>query len=76
MCNPYMFKSKTTSDPDTPIIKEALIGPYRDELLDGMTLEITELEGHITWTIMRRDEIKPATREDGATYVPKVIPLT
>ena len=74
--NPYMFKSKNTSDPDTPTIKEALIGPYRDEFLDGMTLEITELEGHKTWTVMRRDEIKPVTREDGTTYIPQVIPLT
>ena len=38
--NPYMFKAKKTSDPDTPSIKEALTGPFRDEFLEGMALEI------------------------------------
>jgi hypothetical protein len=74
--HPYMFRAKSTSDPDTPTIKEALRGPHREEFIEGMALEIEELSGHDTWTVMKRTDIKPSIREDGSTFIPQVIPLT
>jgi Reverse transcriptase (RNA-dependent DNA polymerase) len=74
--NPWMFKAKRSSDPDTPTIKEALTGPYRHEFLDAMTVEIDELEAHGTWTVMKIADILPAQHEDGTTYTPQVVPLT
>jgi hypothetical protein len=74
--NPWMFKAKKGSDPNTPTIKEALTGPYRNEFLDAMTVEIDELEAHGTWTVMKIADILPAQHEDGTTYIPQVVPLT
>ena len=74
--NPYMFKAKPGNDPDTPTIKEALTGPHHDDFLAGMSLEIEELAGHDTWTVMKRADIKNSTRADGTVYQPQVIPLT
>ena len=74
--NPWMFKSKKGKDPDTPTIKEALGGPHRNAFIEGMTVEIQELESHGTWTVMKRSEIEPTTLEDGTKHLPQIIPLT
>ena len=67
MSNPWMFKFRKGSEPDTPPIKEALIGPYHDEFLKAMLLEISELEAHKTWTVVKRQDV-PTTAKN--------IPLT
>ena len=74
--NPGMFKSKSTHDPDTPNIREALNGEYRDEFLEGMALKISELEGHGTWKVIKRSEIPDKKLLDGTIGKPKVIPTT
>ena len=74
--NPTLFKSKSMPDPDTPNFKDVLTGPFRDEFIEGMVLEIQELEGHGTWTIMNHSDINETAREDGTMYIPDVIPST
>ena len=63
--NPKLFKSKKGDDPDTPGIMEALSGPHRDEFLEAMRNEIAELEGHGTWTVMKRSEVPKEKKKDG-----------
>jgi hypothetical protein len=65
--HPWMFKSKKGCDPDTPTIREALTGPYHNEFIEAMAIEIDELESHGTWTITNRSNI-PSNAQ--------VIPLT
>jgi hypothetical protein len=65
--NPWMFKAKKGSDPDTPTIREALTGPYHDEFLEAMSLEISELEAHKTWTVIKKQDVPTTT---------KIVPLT
>ena len=36
-------------DPDTPILTEAMPGPYKAGFMQAMTQEIKELEHHGTW---------------------------
>ena len=58
--NPWMFKSKKASDPDTPTMHEALNHPTLCEsFLDAVELEITELEDHHTWDVMEQSDIEP-----------------
>ena len=55
--NPWMFKAKKGSDPDTPTIREVLTGPYHEEFLEAMSLKISELEAHKTWTVVKRQDV-------------------
>ena len=71
-----MFKSKKWSDPDTPIMREALSGLYWEQFLDAMETEITELEDHDTWDVMKRNDIQPTELTDGTIEIPQVIPST
>ena len=50
--NPNLFKAKKGNDPDTPGMMEALSGLYRDEFMQAMQNEISELEHHGTWKIV------------------------
>ena len=74
--NPWMFKAKKGRDPDTPSIREALGGSHRREFIEGMAVEIQELESHGTWTVMKKSEIEPITLEDGTKHTPQIVPLT
>ena len=65
--NQWMFKFRKGSRPDTPTIREALTGPYHDEFLKAMLLEISELEAHKTCTVVKRQDVSTTV---------KVIPLT
>ena len=71
-----MFEAKKGNDPDTPNICEALTGPYHDEFLEAMSIEIDELEAHGTWTVVNITDVKPLTRPDGTTYTPQIVPVT
>ena len=55
--NPRLFKAKKGNDPDTPGMMEALSGPFRDEFLKAMGNEITELEHHGTWEVVKRSTV-------------------
>ena len=55
--NPNLFKAKKGNDPDTPGMMEALSGPYRDEFLEAMGNEITELEHHGTWEVVKKNTV-------------------
>jgi hypothetical protein len=66
MLAPHAMKaSATTSDQDTPRLHEAMRGDHRDEFLTAMGKEISELESHGTWTIVRKE-----TMPDGANLLP------
>ena len=66
-----MFKAGK-KDAHTPGTVEALTGQHRDDFLEAMKKEITELEGHETWTIMRRADIPEEEQQDGTMVKPKV----
>ena len=53
--NPMLFRAKKGHDPDTPNMMEALSGPHREEFMEAMKNEITELEHHGTWKVVKRD---------------------
>ena len=74
--NPGMFKAKSTKEPDSPNIKEAMSGPYRDAFVEGMSVEIEELQAHGIWTVMKRDEIPEQLLPDGTMGIPNVVPTT
>ena len=74
--NPGMFKATSTKDLDSPNIKDAMSGPYRDEFVAGMSAEIEELQAHGTWTVMKRDEIPEQLLPDGTMGILKVVPTT
>ena len=46
-----------THDPDTPNKGEAMTEPYREEFLEAMGKEISELESHNTWNIIDRKSL-------------------
>ena len=52
---------------------EALSGPHRDEFLEVMRNEITELENHGTWPVMRRSEIPSVKQKDGSFKKPPIL---
>ena len=70
--NPWMFKAKKGNDPDTPTIWEAITGPYHDEFLEAMSLEISELEAHHTWTVVKRHEVPTIAKIITLTWAFKV----
>ena len=70
--HPWMLKSKKGKDPDTPTIREALTGPYHDEFLKAMSLEIDELEAHGTWTVVKKSEVPQDSQIIPLTWAYKV----
>ena len=55
--NPMMFKAKKGSDPDTPSMMEALSGEHRDAFMEAMKNEMSKLEHHGTWKVVRQDTL-------------------
>ena len=53
---PSLLKANK-DNPDNPTLSEALSGPYKEEFLKAMKLEIEELETHNTWTIVPRSTV-------------------
>ena len=74
--NPFMFKAKSKHDHNITNIREAMAGPYREEFLEGMAIEINELIAHNTWEIIECTKIPKIKGEDGKEYLPEVIPTT
>ena len=60
-----MFKAKKDNDPDTSGIVETLSGPHRDEFLEAMRNEISQLENHETCIVMRESDVPPIKNKDG-----------
>jgi hypothetical protein len=65
MLAPHAMKASATHDPDTPRLHEAMRGDHRDEFLTAMGKEISELESHGSWTVVRKE-----TMPDGANLLP------
>jgi hypothetical protein len=54
-----------TKDPDSPSFQEAMTGPYREEFLEAMRTEISELEAHNCW-----DVVAASNLPEGAKILP------
>jgi hypothetical protein len=52
-------------DPDSPTFQEAMTGPYREEFLEAMRTEVSELESHNCW-----DVVSAAKVPEGAKVIP------
>ena len=70
---PKNVQDKKGNDPDAPGIVEALSGPHRDEFLEAMRNEISELENHGTWTVMKKSEIPSVKEKDGSFAKPAIL---
>jgi hypothetical protein len=54
MLAPHTMKASATHGPDTPRLHKAMAGEHREAFLSAMGKEISELEFHGTWTIIRK----------------------
>ncbi len=61
---PTLMKAQS-NDPDLPPLHVALAGPHREEFLAAMRDEISELEKHGTWTVVKRRKLP-----EGANVLP------
>jgi hypothetical protein len=52
-------------DPDSPTFQEAMTGPYREEFLEAMRTEVSELESHKCWDVVPKTEVP-----EGAKVLP------
>jgi hypothetical protein len=52
-------------DPDSPSFQEAMTGPYREEFLEAMRVEVSELESHNCWDVVAAAEVP-----EGAKVIP------
>lgn len=59
-------------DPDTPNLQEALNGKYREEFLEAMGKDISELEGHKTWNVVPRKSVKKGAKVLPSTWAFKI----
>ena len=69
--NPKILKA-TAKDDDSPNLFQALHGPHRQEFLQAMRVEISELEGQGTWKIMNRDLVPEGAKVLPSTWVFKI----
>jgi len=65
------FKSGIV-DPDTPNMRQAMQGTFREQFVHAMEEEITELEGHDTWEELPRSEIPEGENVLPSTWAYKV----
>ena len=70
--NPGLFKAKKGKDSDSPGIVEALSGPYREEFLKAMQVEVDELEHHKTWEVIKKSDIPKQKMSDGTERDPQI----
>ena len=68
---PQLMKAKN-SNPDTPMLHEALAGPHRDLFLEAMRKEIQELEEHGTWEVVQRDQLPEGANVLPSTWALKI----
>ena len=61
---PGAFKANAGRDPDLPTFREAMIGPDRESYQETMTNEVTELEEHRTWDLIKRSSASYASAFD------------
>jgi hypothetical protein len=53
-------------DPNSPSFQEAMTGPYREEFLEAMHTEVSELESHNCWDVIPLTTVPP----EGAKVIP------
>jgi len=69
---PHLMKASRQHDPDTPNLHQALSGDHRDDFLEAMSEEISQLEAHGTWTIVRRSSVPEGANIISSTWAFKV----
>jgi hypothetical protein len=66
------MKASSTHDPDTPRLHEAMRGEHRDDFLAAMGKEISELEAHGTWSIVRKESMPLGSNLLPSTWALKI----
>ena len=61
MLHPNAKKDSSTVDPDSPCLHEAMHGEHREDFLKAMGKEISKLESHGTWDIVRKTSMHQGT---------------
>jgi hypothetical protein len=72
MLSPHGMKASSAVDPDTPRLHEAMRGDHRDDFLTAMGEEISALEAHGTWNIVRRDSMPAGSNLLPGTWALKI----
>jgi hypothetical protein len=65
---PWALKAKSGRDPDLPSIKEALMGPHKDEFWKAMEVEIKMLESMGTWEVVPRSSMPEGAKAIPSTW--------
>ena len=69
MMQSELWKSSKKNDPDHPKWGEAMRGQYKDEFLAAMGREISELEEHSTWKLVKRAAVPEGAHVLASTWV-------
>jgi hypothetical protein len=72
MMAPHAMKGSATHDPDSPRLHEAMRGEHRDEFLAAMEKEISKLEAHGTWKIVRKESMPHGANLLPSTWALKI----
>ena len=70
--SPWLMKAAYGTDPDQPSLHEAMRGEHREDFLAAMTKEISALEKHGTWTVIRRDSMPDGCKALPGTWALKI----
>ncbi|MGH3053412.1 MAG: reverse transcriptase domain-containing protein [Gaiellaceae bacterium] len=69
---PHAMKAKKTQDPDTPTFDQAMNGPHREEFIEAMRNEVSELEEHGTWTTVYKSDVPDGVKILPSTWAFKI----
>ena len=70
--SPYAFKATPGGDPDSPRLREAMLGPHSESFQAAMEKEIEELVEHDTWENMYRSDLPEGAKVLKGTWVFKI----
>ena len=59
--HPHSMKASATVNPDSPRLHKAMHGKHREGFLKAMGKEISKLESHGTWYIVRKTSMPQGT---------------
>jgi hypothetical protein len=59
-------------DPDSPTFQEAMTGAYREEFLEAMHTEVSELESHQCWDVVPSTEVPEGAKVLPTMWVLKI----
>ena len=72
MLHPRAIKASSTVDPDSQRLDEEMYGKQREDFLKATGKEISELESHGTWTIVRNTSMPQGTKLLSSTRAFKI----